>query len=160
MEDAEERWRQLRFEFQPRRQTENESWAGRGGTWTSQRVATAWRTSVAAASHTCATVSVFMLDSGMEEDVTLPGTLSGCSDLHPILPSELDGINGIAGLGNGGLPNVSQGKVWPTRAWNMKDFENPDRLKSMLDFSFGFTSHLLTTDWWSHMADFQTVLWK
>lgn len=23
-----------------------------------------------------------------------------------------------------GLPNVSQGKVWPTRAWNMKDFEN------------------------------------
>ena len=23
-----------------------------------------------------------------------------------------------------GLPNVSQEKVWPTRAWNMKDFEN------------------------------------
>ncbi|XP_075801916.1 CDK5 regulatory subunit-associated protein 2 isoform X4 [Microtus pennsylvanicus] len=65
-----------------------------------------------------------MMDSGMEEDVTLPGTLSGCSDLHPILPSELDGINGIAGLGNGVLANVSQEKVWPTRAWNMKDFEN------------------------------------
>lgn len=60
----------------------------------------------------------------MEEDVTLPGTLSGCSDLHPILPSELDGISGIAGLGNGVLPNMSEEKVWPTRAWNMKDFEN------------------------------------
>ncbi|XP_057640795.1 CDK5 regulatory subunit-associated protein 2 isoform X2 [Chionomys nivalis] len=65
-----------------------------------------------------------MMDSGMEEDVTLPGTLSGCSDLHPILPSELDGINGFAGLGNRGLPNMSQQKVWPSRAWNMKDFEN------------------------------------
>ncbi|XP_038190685.1 CDK5 regulatory subunit-associated protein 2 isoform X9 [Arvicola amphibius] len=65
-----------------------------------------------------------MMDSGMEEDVTLPGTLSRCSDLHPILPSELDGISGIAGLGNGVLPNMSEEKVWPTRAWNMKDFEN------------------------------------
>nr|XP_048279859.1 CDK5 regulatory subunit-associated protein 2-like [Myodes glareolus] len=45
-------------------------------------------------------------------------------DLHPILPSELGGINDIAGLGNGVLPNVSEEKVWPTRAWNMKDFEN------------------------------------
>ncbi|XP_057640796.1 CDK5 regulatory subunit-associated protein 2 isoform X3 [Chionomys nivalis] len=70
-----------------------------------------------------------MMDSGMEEDVTLPGTLSGCSDLHPILPSELDGINGFAGLGNRGLPNMSQQKVWPSRAWNMKDFENITELK-------------------------------
>ncbi|KAK7795779.1 hypothetical protein U0070_011640, partial [Myodes glareolus] len=101
-EDAEERWRRLRFEFQPRRLTENKSWLGRGGTWAAQLVETAWRTSGAAAAHTGATVSVFMMDSGMEEDVTLPGTLSGCSDLHPILPSELGGINDIAGLGNGG----------------------------------------------------------
>ncbi|XP_031233530.1 CDK5 regulatory subunit-associated protein 2 isoform X2 [Mastomys coucha] len=65
-----------------------------------------------------------MMDSGMEEDVTQPGTLSGCSGLHPVLPSDLDIISDTAGLGNGVLPNVSEEKVSPTRARNMKDFEN------------------------------------
>ncbi|XP_036035114.1 CDK5 regulatory subunit-associated protein 2 isoform X4 [Onychomys torridus] len=65
-----------------------------------------------------------MMDSGMELDVTLPGSLSSCSGLHPILPSDLDGISDTAGLGNGVLPNVSEEKVSPTRARNMKDFEN------------------------------------
>lgn len=64
------------------------------------------------------------MDSGMELDVTLPGSLSSCSGLHPILPSDLDGISDTAGLGNGVLPNVSEEKVSPTRARNMKDFEN------------------------------------
>ncbi|XP_028610465.1 CDK5 regulatory subunit-associated protein 2 isoform X4 [Grammomys surdaster] len=65
-----------------------------------------------------------MMDSGMEEDVTLPGTLSGCSGLHPVLPSDLEVISDTTGLGNGVLPNVSEEKVSPTRARNMKDFEN------------------------------------
>ncbi|XP_040613261.1 CDK5 regulatory subunit-associated protein 2 isoform X6 [Mesocricetus auratus] len=64
------------------------------------------------------------MDSGMEEDITLPATLSGCSGLHPVLPSDLDGINDTAGLGNGVLPNMPEEKVSPTRARNMKDFEN------------------------------------
>ncbi|XP_007647098.1 CDK5 regulatory subunit-associated protein 2 isoform X2 [Cricetulus griseus] len=64
------------------------------------------------------------MDSGMEEDITLPVTLSGCSGLHPVLPSDLDGIIDTAGLGNGVLPNLSEEKVSPTRARNMKDFEN------------------------------------
>ncbi|XP_076790909.1 CDK5 regulatory subunit-associated protein 2 isoform X10 [Arvicanthis niloticus] len=65
-----------------------------------------------------------MMDSGMEEDVTLPGTLSGCSGLHPVLPSDLEVISDTTGLGNGVLPNISEEKVSPTRARNMKDFEN------------------------------------
>lgn len=65
-----------------------------------------------------------MMDSGMEEDVTLPGTLSGCSGLHPVLPSDLDVISDTTGLGNGVLPIMSEEKVSPTRARNMKDFEN------------------------------------
>ncbi|XP_055463511.1 CDK5 regulatory subunit-associated protein 2 isoform X6 [Psammomys obesus] len=60
----------------------------------------------------------------MEEDATLPGTLSGCSGLFPVLPSDLDVISDAAGLGNGVLPNVSEEKVSPSRARNMKDFEN------------------------------------
>ncbi|KAL1776267.1 CDK5 regulatory subunit-associated protein 2 isoform X2 [Sigmodon hispidus] len=64
------------------------------------------------------------MDSWVEEDVTLPGTLSGCSGLHSVLPSDLDGNNDTACLGNGVLPNVSEEKVSPTRARNMKDFEN------------------------------------
>ncbi|XP_051043993.1 CDK5 regulatory subunit-associated protein 2 isoform X2 [Phodopus roborovskii] len=64
------------------------------------------------------------MDSGMEEDITLPGILSSCSGLHPILPGELNGISDTAGLGNGVLPNMSEEKVSPTRARNMKDFEN------------------------------------
>lgn len=60
----------------------------------------------------------------MEEDVTLPGTLSGCSGLHPVLPSDLDVISDTTGLGNGVLPIMSEEKVSPTRARNMKDFEN------------------------------------
>ncbi|XP_040487731.1 CDK5 regulatory subunit-associated protein 2 isoform X2 [Ursus maritimus] len=64
------------------------------------------------------------MDSVLEEDVTLPGTLSGCSGLVPNLPDEVDGISPIAGLGNGVLPDVSEETVSPTRARNMKDFEN------------------------------------
>ncbi|XP_054440445.1 CDK5 regulatory subunit-associated protein 2 [Pteronotus mesoamericanus] len=65
-----------------------------------------------------------MMDSVLEEDVTLPGTLSGCSGLVPKLPDDLEGISPIAGLGNGVLPKVSEETVSPTRARNMKDFEN------------------------------------
>uniref|UniRef100_A0A8C3WS28 CDK5 regulatory subunit-associated protein 2 n=1 Tax=Catagonus wagneri TaxID=51154 RepID=A0A8C3WS28_9CETA len=65
-----------------------------------------------------------MMDSVLEEDVTLPGTLSGCSALIPSLPDDLDGTSPAAGLGNGVLPPVSEEKVSPTRARNMKDFEN------------------------------------
>ncbi|XP_004411600.1 PREDICTED: CDK5 regulatory subunit-associated protein 2 [Odobenus rosmarus divergens] len=64
------------------------------------------------------------MDSVLEEDVTLPGTLSGCSGLVPNLPDEVDGISPVAALGNGVLPNVSEETVSPTRARNMKDFEN------------------------------------
>ncbi|XP_017358779.1 CDK5 regulatory subunit-associated protein 2 isoform X3 [Cebus imitator] len=65
-----------------------------------------------------------MMDLVLEEDVTLPGTLSGCSGLVPNVPDDLDGITPKAGLGNGVLPNVSEETVSPTRARNMKDFEN------------------------------------
>ncbi|XP_057577668.1 CDK5 regulatory subunit-associated protein 2 isoform X16 [Hippopotamus amphibius kiboko] len=65
-----------------------------------------------------------MMDSVLEEDVTLPGASSGCSGLFPSLPDDLDGISPIAGLGNGVLPHVSEETVSPTRARNMKDFEN------------------------------------
>uniref|UniRef100_A0A8C6A2V6 CDK5 regulatory subunit-associated protein 2 n=2 Tax=Marmota marmota marmota TaxID=9994 RepID=A0A8C6A2V6_MARMA len=65
-----------------------------------------------------------MMDSVLEEDVTLPGTLSGCSDLAPACPDDLDGINTCVGLENGELPQVSEEKVSPTRVRNMKDFEN------------------------------------
>ncbi|XP_063643225.1 CDK5 regulatory subunit-associated protein 2 isoform X11 [Pan troglodytes] len=65
-----------------------------------------------------------MMDSVLEEDVTVPGTLSGCSGLVPSVPDDLDDINPNAGLGNGVLPNVSEETVSPTRARNMKDFEN------------------------------------
>ncbi|KAM9082891.1 CDK5 regulatory subunit-associated protein 2 isoform 7-T7 [Megaptera novaeangliae] len=65
-----------------------------------------------------------MMDSVLEEDVTLPGIRSGCSGLVPNLPDDLDGISPIAGLGNGVLPRVSEETVSPTRARNMKDFEN------------------------------------
>ncbi|XP_027630366.1 CDK5 regulatory subunit-associated protein 2 isoform X7 [Tupaia chinensis] len=65
-----------------------------------------------------------MMDSGLEKDVTLPGTLSGCSGLVPNFQNDLDGVNPSAGLGNGVLPNVSEEMVSPTRARNMKDFEN------------------------------------
>ncbi|XP_032020879.1 CDK5 regulatory subunit-associated protein 2 isoform X3 [Hylobates moloch] len=64
------------------------------------------------------------MDSVLEEDVTVPGTLSGCSGLVPNVPDDLDGINLSAGLGNSVLPNVSEETVSPTRARNMKDFEN------------------------------------
>lgn len=60
----------------------------------------------------------------MEEEGALPGTLSGCSGLHPVLPSDLDVISDTSGLGNGVLPSMSEEKVSPTRARNMKDFEN------------------------------------
>uniref|UniRef100_A0A2R9C3H3 CDK5 regulatory subunit-associated protein 2 n=1 Tax=Pan paniscus TaxID=9597 RepID=A0A2R9C3H3_PANPA len=46
------------------------------------------------------------------------------SGLVPSVPDDLDGINPNAGLGNGVLPNVSEETVSPTRARNMKDFEN------------------------------------
>ncbi|CAH6790479.1 Cdk5rap2 [Phodopus roborovskii] len=49
------------------------------------------------------------MDSGMEEDITLPGILSSCSGLHPILPGELNGISDTAGLGNGALSGT-----WPS----------------------------------------------
>uniref|UniRef100_A0A673UDE6 CDK5 regulatory subunit-associated protein 2 n=1 Tax=Suricata suricatta TaxID=37032 RepID=A0A673UDE6_SURSU len=64
------------------------------------------------------------MDSVLEEDVTLPGTLSGCSGLVPSLPDDVAGIRPLAGLGNGVLPSVSEETVSPTRARNMKDFEN------------------------------------
>ncbi|XP_065803061.1 CDK5 regulatory subunit-associated protein 2 isoform X4 [Muntiacus reevesi] len=64
------------------------------------------------------------MDSVLEEDVPLPGTRSGCSGLALSVPDDADGISPVAGLGNGALPNVSEEKVSPTRARNMKDFEN------------------------------------
>ncbi|XP_043726605.1 CDK5 regulatory subunit-associated protein 2 isoform X6 [Cervus elaphus] len=64
------------------------------------------------------------MDSVLEEDVTLPGTRSGCSGLALSVPDDADSISPVAGLGNGVLPNVSEEKVSPTRARNMKDFEN------------------------------------
>lgn len=67
---------------------------------------------------------VSVMDSVLEEDVTLHGTLSGCSALVPSLPDDLDGTSPAVGLGNGVLPPVSEEKVSPTRARNMKDFEN------------------------------------
>ncbi|XP_076999626.1 CDK5 regulatory subunit-associated protein 2 isoform X3 [Tamandua tetradactyla] len=64
------------------------------------------------------------MNSALEENVTLPGTLSGCSGLVPNLPYDLDGISSSTGLGNDVLPNVSEEAMSPTRARNMKDFEN------------------------------------
>ncbi|KAI5138438.1 Cdk5 Regulatory Subunit-Associated Protein 2 [Manis pentadactyla] len=64
------------------------------------------------------------MDSVLEEDVTLPTPLRGCSGLVPALPEDLDGVSPIAGLGNDVLPTVSEETVSPTRARNMKDFEN------------------------------------
>nr|XP_036878132.1 CDK5 regulatory subunit-associated protein 2 isoform X3 [Manis javanica] len=64
------------------------------------------------------------MDSVLEEDVTLLTPLSGCSGLVPALPEDLDGVSPIAGLGNDVLPTVSEETVSPTRARNMKDFEN------------------------------------
>ncbi|ELW57420.1 CDK5 regulatory subunit-associated protein 2 [Tupaia chinensis] len=46
------------------------------------------------------------------------------SGLVPNFQNDLDGVNPSAGLGNGVLPNVSEEMVSPTRARNMKDFEN------------------------------------
>uniref|UniRef100_A0A4X1UW36 CDK5 regulatory subunit-associated protein 2 n=1 Tax=Sus scrofa TaxID=9823 RepID=A0A4X1UW36_PIG len=46
------------------------------------------------------------------------------SALVPSLPDDLDGTSPAVGLGNGVLPPVSEEKVSPTRARNMKDFEN------------------------------------
>uniref|UniRef100_A0ABK0LM70 CDK5 regulatory subunit-associated protein 2 n=1 Tax=Rattus norvegicus TaxID=10116 RepID=A0ABK0LM70_RAT len=53
--------------------------------------------------------------------LTCPRPSSG---LHPVLPSDLDVISDTTGLGNGVLPIMSEEKVSPTRARNMKDFEN------------------------------------
>lgn len=72
-----ERWRRLRFEFQRRRLTENKNRVGGGGTWVPGAPGlpgSPWRYRCR---HRCH-YSVFMMDSGMEEDVTQPGTLSGC----------------------------------------------------------------------------------
>ncbi|EPY75631.1 CDK5 regulatory subunit-associated protein 2, partial [Camelus ferus] len=46
------------------------------------------------------------------------------SGLVPNRPKDLDGVSPTAGLGNGVLPNVSEETVSPSRARNMKDFEN------------------------------------
>ncbi|XP_019503803.1 PREDICTED: CDK5 regulatory subunit-associated protein 2 isoform X1 [Hipposideros armiger] len=46
------------------------------------------------------------------------------SGLVPKLPDDLHGVSPGAGLGNGVLPNASEETVSPTRARNMKDFEN------------------------------------
>uniref|UniRef100_A0A3Q1LMW2 CDK5 regulatory subunit-associated protein 2 n=1 Tax=Bos taurus TaxID=9913 RepID=A0A3Q1LMW2_BOVIN len=64
------------------------------------------------------------MDSVLEEDVTFPGTRSGCSGLALGAPDDPEGISPDPGSGNGVLPNVSEEKVSPTRARNMKDFEN------------------------------------
>ncbi|XP_069431359.1 CDK5 regulatory subunit-associated protein 2 isoform X21 [Ovis canadensis] len=64
------------------------------------------------------------MDSVLEEDVTLPGTRSGCSGLALSVPDDPEGVSPDPGSGNGVLPNVSEEKVSPTRARNMKDFEN------------------------------------
>ncbi|XP_040097709.1 CDK5 regulatory subunit-associated protein 2 isoform X3 [Oryx dammah] len=64
------------------------------------------------------------MDSVLEEDVTLPGTRSGCSGLALSVPDDPEGISPDPASGNGVLPNVSEEKVSPTRARNMKDFEN------------------------------------
>uniref|UniRef100_A0A8C5VU46 CDK5 regulatory subunit-associated protein 2 n=1 Tax=Microcebus murinus TaxID=30608 RepID=A0A8C5VU46_MICMU len=65
-----------------------------------------------------------VMDSVLEEDVTHPGTPSGCSGLVSSVPDDLGGVNANAGLRNGALPEVSEEMVSPTRARNMKDFEN------------------------------------
>ncbi|XP_006890813.1 PREDICTED: CDK5 regulatory subunit-associated protein 2-like [Elephantulus edwardii] len=65
------------------------------------------------------------MNSALDEDVTLPeGTLSGSSVLIPTLPDELDDVNPSAGVRTDVLPNVSEERLSPTRARNMKDFEN------------------------------------
>nr|XP_055157747.1 CDK5 regulatory subunit-associated protein 2 isoform X3 [Nyctereutes procyonoides] len=64
------------------------------------------------------------MDSVLGADATVPGTLGGCSGLACSSPDEGDGIGPGAGLGDAVLPDVSEETVSPTRARNMKDFEN------------------------------------
>ncbi|XP_068829853.1 CDK5 regulatory subunit-associated protein 2 [Capricornis sumatraensis] len=64
------------------------------------------------------------MDSVLEEDGTLPGTRSGCSGLALNVSDDPEGVSPDPGSGNGVLPNMSEEKVSPTRARNMKDFEN------------------------------------
>ncbi|XP_077769242.1 CDK5 regulatory subunit-associated protein 2 isoform X11 [Canis aureus] len=64
------------------------------------------------------------MDSVLGADATVPGTLGGCSGLARGSPDEVDGIGPGAGLGDAVLPDVSEETVSPTRARNMKDFEN------------------------------------
>ncbi|XP_048972383.1 CDK5 regulatory subunit-associated protein 2 isoform X12 [Canis lupus dingo] len=64
------------------------------------------------------------MDSMLGADATVPGTLGGCSGLARGSPDEVDGIGPGAGLGDAVLPDVSEETVSPTRARNMKDFEN------------------------------------
>ncbi|XP_041618703.1 CDK5 regulatory subunit-associated protein 2 isoform X4 [Vulpes lagopus] len=64
------------------------------------------------------------MDSVLGVDATVPGTLGGCSGLARGSPDEVDGIGPGAGLGDAVLPDVSEETVSPTRARNMKDFEN------------------------------------
>ena len=78
-----ERWQRLRFEFQRRRRSPNETWVGGGGDlgnragsdrgrgWGGKAVATP-------PDINATTSSVSMMDSVLEEDVTLPGIRSGC----------------------------------------------------------------------------------
>nr|XP_055157748.1 CDK5 regulatory subunit-associated protein 2 isoform X4 [Nyctereutes procyonoides] len=69
------------------------------------------------------------MDSVLGADATVPGTLGGCSGLACSSPDEGDGIGPGAGLGDAVLPDVSEETVSPTRARNMKDFENNIELK-------------------------------
>ncbi|XP_038538501.1 CDK5 regulatory subunit-associated protein 2 isoform X3 [Canis lupus familiaris] len=64
------------------------------------------------------------MDSMLGADATVPGTLGGCSGLARGSPDEVDAIGAGAGLGDAVLPDVSEETVSPTRARNMKDFEN------------------------------------
>uniref|UniRef100_A0A8C0S7Q4 CDK5 regulatory subunit-associated protein 2 n=1 Tax=Canis lupus familiaris TaxID=9615 RepID=A0A8C0S7Q4_CANLF len=64
------------------------------------------------------------MDSMLGADATVPGTLGGCSGLARGSPDEVDAIGPGAGLGDAVLPDVSEETVSPTRARNMKDFEN------------------------------------
>ncbi|XP_005382660.1 PREDICTED: CDK5 regulatory subunit-associated protein 2 isoform X4 [Chinchilla lanigera] len=121
-----ERWRQLRFEFQRRRHNLHKSWVAGGGDLEGRAGRNSrGKTSGAAVTDTNTTIAfVSMMDSVLEEDVTLPGTFSGCSGLVPPFLDDQDGISTSAGLGNGMLPTAPEEKVSPTRARNMKDFEN------------------------------------
>lgn len=74
-----ERWRPLWFEFQRRRRNPNKSWVGGGGDRGSRAGRDSGASGGAAPTDTNDTVaSVSGMDSVLEEDVTLPGTLSGC----------------------------------------------------------------------------------